>query len=172
MNLDHQAEPDADPDDEAQRSEMFLTFMLGGEAYGLSIRAVTEIIGFQNSTPVPDVPPYIRGIINLRGKVIPVMDVRSRFGMEPRDYDARTCIVVVRIDDAAVGLIVDTVCEVVDIKSTEIEDPPPIASVGGSQGFMLGIGKIGDEVKLLLDANRLLFDEPTTNFAPDQGPPR
>jgi len=151
---------EADPEDGTPRSQMFLTFMLGGESYGLAITNVTEIIGFQQITPVPDVPHYVRGIINLRGKVIPVMDVRGRFGMEPRDYDARTCIIVVQIRDASVGLIVDTVSEVVDIELSQIEAPPSMGSAaGGGQGFMMGVGKIENEVKLLLDARRLLFDD-------------
>ncbi len=156
---------DAEFEDGAPRSQMFLTFMLGGESYGLAITTVTEIIGFQQITPVPDVPAYIRGIINLRGKVIPVMDVRARFNMKPRDYDARTCIIVVHIRDAAVGLVVDTVSEVVDIELSNIEAPPSMgAAAGGGQGFMMGVGKVEGEVRLLLDASRLLFD-PTLGAA-------
>ena len=165
MSNSHDPTLEMEAEEEALRSQMFLTFMLGGESYGLAITAVTEIIGFQQITPVPDVPHYIRGIINLRGKVIPVMDVRARFGMEPRDYDARTCIIVVHIREASVGLIVDTVSEVVDIELSNIEAPPSMgSSAGGGQGFMMGVGKVEDEVKLLLDAGRLLFDDSIGGF--------
>ena len=165
MSSHHDPTLEGDADEGAPRSQMFLTFMLGGESYGLAITAVTEIIGFQQITPVPDVPHYVRGIINLRGKVIPVMDVRARFGMDGRDYDARTCIIVVQIRDASVGLIVDTVSEVVDIELSQIEAPPSMGSAaGGGQGFMMGVGKVEDEVKLLLDAGRLLFDDNLGGF--------
>ncbi|MCR9162945.1 MAG: chemotaxis protein CheW [Nannocystaceae bacterium] len=158
-------DPMLEGDEGAPRSQMFLTFMLGGESYGLAITAVTEIIGFQSITPVPDVAPYVRGIINLRGKVVPVMDVRERFGMDARDYDARTCIIVIQVRESSVGLIVDTVSEVVDIDLSQIEAPPSMGSAaGGGQGFMMGVGKVEDEVKLLLDANRLLFDDNLGGF--------
>jgi purine-binding chemotaxis protein CheW len=136
----------------------YLTFLLGGESYGLEIRHVTEIIGLHDITRVPDVPDYIKGIINLRGKVIPIMDVRARFGMPPRDYDARTCIIVINVEASAVGLVVDTVSEVIDIAEAQIE-PPPSVGGGRGRGFMQGVGKLGEDVKLLLDANRLLYGE-------------
>lgn len=144
--------------EEDTQSGKYLTFMLGDESYGLEIRHVTEIIGLQSITKVPDVPDYIQGIINLRGKVIPIMDVRIRFGMAVRDYDARTCIIVINIQESSVGLIVDTVSEVADIDEAQIE---PLPTVGNSlnRGFMKGIGKIGADVKLLLDADRLLYGE-------------
>lgn len=133
----------------------FLTFLIDGESYGLDIRYVTEIIGMHAITRVPDVPDYVRGIINLRGKVIPVMDVRARFGMAARDYDARTCIVVIHVRDTDIGLVVDTVSEVIDIPQQDIEPPPSIGVTTG--GFMRGVGKVGDHVKLLLDAHKLLY---------------
>lgn len=134
----------------------YLTFLLDKESYGLSIRHVTEIIGLQAITAVPDVPEYIKGIINLRGKVIPIMDVRVRFGMDDRDYDARTCIIVINVSASTVGLIVDTVSEVMDIDDKQI-DPPPTVGSAATQGFMQGVGKLEQEVKLLLDADKLLF---------------
>lgn len=133
----------------------FLTFLIDGESYGLDIRHVTEIIGMHAITRVPDVPDYVRGIINLRGKVIPVMDVRARFGMNARDYDARTCIIVIHVRDTDIGLVVDTVSEVIDIAEVDIEPPPSIGPNSG--GFMSGVGKVGDHVKLLLDAHKLLY---------------
>ncbi len=133
----------------------FLTFELGNRAYGLEIRVVTEIIRLQEITPVPDVPCFIRGIINLRGKVIPVMDVRSRFAMPHRDYGPRTCIIVVNIEDANVGLLVDTVSEVVDIHEDQIE-PAPKVGQGSLDPVVAGVGKCGDTVKILLNAPQLL----------------
>lgn len=136
----------------------FLTFRLGSEVYGLEIRVVTEIIRWQDITPVPDVVEYIKGIINLRGKVIPVMDVRCRFAMPTREYDQRTCIIVMNVDSASVGLIVDTVAEVVDIADSQIE-PPPSVGQASSRAVIKGVGKTGDEVRILLDPSRLVFDE-------------
>ncbi len=135
----------------------FLTFHLADEDYGIAIRYVTEIIGIQNITEVPDMPPFIKGVINLRGRVIPVMDVRARFELSLRDYDDRTCIIVVNIEDKTVGLVVDKVNEVVDIKENQIEPPPK--SKSGATNYIHGIGKINDEVKILLDINRLLYEK-------------
>ncbi len=139
---------------EDSQGNKFLTFLIEGESYGLDIRYVTEIIGMHAITRIPDVPAYVCGIINLRGKVIPVMDVRARFGMAARPYDARTCIVVIHVQDTDIGLVVDTVSEVIDIPAADIEPPPSIGQVSG--GYMRGVGKVGDHVKLLLDAQKLL----------------
>ncbi len=98
---------------------------------------------------------FIKGVINLRGKVIPVMDVRARFNIPPREYDDRTCIVVVNLEDKSVGLVVDKVNEVASIPDNQIEPPPKANQRNG--GYIQGMGKIGDEVKILLDVNRLLF---------------
>lgn len=137
---------------------MFLTFVIGGESYGLPIRSVTEIIGLQEITPIPDVPAYVRGIINLRGKVIPVMDVRLRFSMNEREYDARTCIVVVQVRDSSVGLVVDTVSEVVSIPDQNIEAPPQLGDRRSNDAIQ-GVGKAGDEIKLLLNVEMLVYGE-------------
>jgi purine-binding chemotaxis protein CheW len=147
-----------DEEDEDTQVNKFLTFVLNTGAYGIEIRYVTEIIGIQNITKVPDMPCYIKGVINLRGKVIPVMDVRLRFGVEERSYDDRTCIIVINIDDQSVGLIVDRVLEVLDIPQSDIE-PPPKVKRGTDNLFIQGMGKVGSEVKILLNANRLLYDE-------------
>ncbi len=140
------------------RTEKYLTFSLGKEEYGIGISDVTEIVGIQNITELPDVPNYVRGIINLRGKVIPVIDVRLRFGMDEKDYDARTCIVVVNIKQVSVGLIVDEVSEVLDINNSQIE-PPPKVRRNESQRYLKGLGKVEDLVKILLDVQKLLFEE-------------
>ncbi|OHB25680.1 MAG: chemotaxis protein CheW [Desulfuromonadaceae bacterium GWC2_58_13] len=138
----------------------FLTFHLAKEDYGIEIRYVTEIIGIQKITEVPDMPAFVKGVINLRGKVVPVMDVRTRFGMPTRDYDDRTCIIVVDVDDKSVGLVVDKVNEVADIPDHQIEPPP--RTNRESTRYIQGLGKIGNEVKILLNVQRLLFSDELT----------
>jgi len=147
-----------DEDDEDTQKDKYLTFTVGKEDYGIEIYHVTEIIGIQKITDVPDMPDYIKGVINLRGKVIPVMDVRRRFHLEDRASDDRTCIVVVNINETAVGLVVDTVRGVADIPEKNIA-PPPSISEGNRQLFIRGLGKIGEEVKILLDIDRVLNAE-------------
>ena len=136
----------------------FLTFSVGKEAYGIEIKFVTEIIGIQDITEVPELPDYVKGIINLRGKIIPVIDVRLRFKKESMDYNDRTCIVVVDIKETCVGLIVDNVAEVINIEDSNIVAPPDIKT-GFHNRYVRGIGKVGNEVKLLLDCDKLLNDE-------------
>jgi len=147
-----------DDDDEDTQKDKFLTFRVGNEDYGIEIRHVTEIIGIQKITAVPDMPTFVKGVINLRGKVIPVLDMRRRFSLEDRDYDERTCIVVVNVAEAAVGLVVDTVNEVADIPEEQIEMAPEINKAGNNV-MLQGLGKVGDEVKILLDVNRLFYEE-------------
>lgn len=144
-------------EDEDTQADKFLTFILVQEEYGIEIKYVTEIIGIQNIAGVPEMPHYIKGVINLRGKVIPVMDVRLRFGLQEREYDDRTCIIVINIDEQSVGLIVDRVSEVLDIPEAQVE-PPPRVKNGRSSRFIQGMGKVGDRVKILLNAHQLLFD--------------
>ena len=143
-------------DNEDTQKDKYLTFHLAGEDYGMEIRYVNEIIGIQNITEVPDMPEFIRGVINLRGKVIPIMDVRARFGLEFREYDDRTCIIVVNVDSAEVGLVVDEVSEVADIPESQVE-PPPKTSKNTETSYIQGMGKINDNVKILLDVHKLLY---------------
>lgn len=147
-----------DEEDEDTQKDKFLTFHVGNEDYGIDIRFVTEIIGIQRITEIPDMPAFVRGVINLRGQVIPVMDVRTRFNLESRDYDDRTCIMVVNINETSIGLVVDTVSEVTDIPEAQIE-PPPVTGKGTKSRYIKGMGKVGEEVKILLDVNKLLFDD-------------
>ena len=140
----------------------FLTFALGKESYGIEIRYVTEIIGIQPITEVPELPDYVKGIINLRGKIIPVMDVRLRFKKKFRDYNDRTCIVVIDIQHVSIGLIVDSVSEVITIPETEIVAPPEVSKEGNR--YICGIGKVGNEVKLLLDCDKLLNEHEMQNL--------
>lgn len=145
-------------EEEDTQKDKYLTFHLAGEDYGIEIRYVIEIIGIQKITEVPDMPAFIRGVINLRGKVIPVMDVRARFNIEDRAYDDRTCIIVVNLDETEVGLVVDEVSEVADIPEKNVEPPPRTGKSTGSSCIQ-GMGKIGEEVKILLNVQELLFDE-------------
>lgn len=145
-------------DDEDTQKDKYLTFHLAGEDYGIDIAYVTEIIGIQKITEVPDMPDFIKGVINLRGKVIPVMDVRARFKLASRAYDERTCIVVVEINATAVGLVVDQVSEVADIPESQVE-PPPKTGKGAGSRYLKGMGKIDDQVKILLNVETLLHEE-------------
>ncbi len=137
---------------------MYLTFRLGNEDYGIEIRYVTEIVGMQKITEVPDMPMFVKGVVNLRGQVIPVLDMRLRFNMEPREYDERTCIIVVSINASQVGLVVDTVNEVRNINDDQISPPPRTAGAASAQ-YIQGMGKVGDEVIILLEGQRLLFEQ-------------
>ncbi|MFC1464434.1 MAG: chemotaxis protein CheW [Candidatus Brachytrichaceae bacterium NZ_4S206] len=148
------------------RGGKYLTFALGREGYGLQILKVREIIGFMDITAVPRTPAHVKGVINLRGQVISVIDLRSRFAMPETERTDETCIIVVEtMQDGRkvnVGLIVDKVSEVLDIAEDNIEDAPAFG--GGVDGrFVLGMGKIGNAVKILLDIDRVLDAE--TNAA-------
>jgi purine-binding chemotaxis protein CheW len=145
--------------EEDAQKDKFLTFSLGNEHYGIEIKFVTEIIGIQAVTGVPELPDYIQGIINLRGKIIPVMDVRLRFKKPFREYNDRTCIIVIDITEVSIGLIVDSVSEVLSIPGEEIVPPPDVSK--GVNRYIKGIGKVGSEIKLLLDCDKLLNDSET-----------
>jgi purine-binding chemotaxis protein CheW len=144
--------------EEDSLKDKYLSFRLGKESYGIDIRYVTEIIVMQEITKVPDMPDFIIGVINLRGHVISVMDIRSRFNLEYRDYDDRTCIIVVEVDDIMVGLVVDTVSEVSNIKESDIEPPPKMHS-GIKSHYIQGLGKVDNQVKILLDITKILREE-------------
>ncbi|KMT21009.1 chemotaxis protein CheW [Clostridium cylindrosporum] len=133
----------------------FLTFILGKEVFGVEIKYVTEIIGMQKVTSIPEVPRFVKGIINLRGKIIPVIDVRLKFNKEEAEYNDRTCIIVVELCNISVGLIVDNVEEVITIPEDSIIDPPS-SRVGFDSEYIRSIGKVGNEVKILLDCEKLL----------------
>lgn len=135
-------------------SEKYLTFQLDNETYGIELENVVEIIGMQPITKLPGLPDYVRGIINLRGKIIPVMDVRLQFNKNLVDYNERTCVIVININDLSTGLIVDNVSEVISIPKTEIVAPQGV--VKENNRFIKGLGKVGDDVKLLLDCEKLL----------------
>lgn len=136
-------------EEEDTQKGKFLTFILGDEFYGIGIEFVTEIIGILPITEVPELPTYLRGIINLRGKIIPVMDIRLRFKKPFLEYNERTCIIVIDILDNSVGLIVDSVAEVTNISEENIVSPPSI-NTSFSNTYIKGIGKVNNDVKLLL----------------------
>lgn len=141
----------------------YMTFKSGNEYFGLKIQYVNEIIQFQTITAIPETEDYIKGLINLRGKVIPVIDVRLRFKQKPFEYNDRTCIIVISVKSTVVGLIVEKIAEVVEIKEENILPPPTIGRVDKAQNkYVYGIGKVGDSVKLLLDPDKLLNDEDLT----------
>jgi purine-binding chemotaxis protein CheW len=147
----------------------YLTFMLADEEYGLPVLDIREIIKVIGITAVPQVPPYVKGVINLRGKVIPIADLRLKFGFGPREYDERTCIIVVetrsRGDKALMGLVVDAVSEVQTIANEDTEVPPTFGA-GVKTDYIRGMAKVKGKVKLLVDLDRIfatddvLFDLP------------
>ncbi len=142
------------------QQDKYVTFKSGNEYFGLKIEYVNEIIVFQEITQIPESEDYIKGLINLRGKIIPVIDVRIRFKQEPIEYNDRTCIIVINVKDTVVGLIVEKVAEVVEIKRDNILASPTIGHEDKSQNkYVYGIGKVGDSVKLLLDPDKLIKDE-------------
>jgi len=144
-------------EEEDTQKDKYLTFSLGEEVYGIDIRVVIEIIGIQKITNVPEVPDYVRGIINLRGKIIPVVDMRLRFRREYREYTDRTCVVVVEINDVMIGLIVDGVSEVLDIQEKDVVPPPELKAAQNK--YICGIGKLAGSVVLLLDWEKLFSED-------------
>lgn len=136
----------------------YLIFSLDDEEYGMEIKNVTEIIGIQSITEVPELPEYFKGIINLRGNIIPVMDVRLRFGKEQIEYNDRTCIIVNNVHDLSYGLIVDSVTEVLAIEDENIVLPPQLNS-DLDQKYIKAIGKSGNNIKLIIDCEKLFGDE-------------
>jgi len=145
-----------------EREGKYLTFTLAEEEYGIGILKIKEIIGMMPVTSVPQTPEFVKGVINLRGKVIPVMDLRLRFGMHTIDYTERTCIIVVEIEGGdgtvQIGIVVDSVSEVLNIKGEDIEDTPTFGSRLNTD-YILGMAKVDRNVKILLDIDRVLSEE-------------
>ncbi len=150
-----------------QKEGKYLTFALAHEEYGLEILKVREIIGYIDVTAVPQTPHHVKGVINLRGQVIPVVDLRAKFGMETTDVTDETCIIVVEIAHAdrkfSTGIVVDRVQEVLDIPGDSIEEAPQFDS-SVNTSFILGMGKVGDAVKILLDIDKVLGGESLDGF--------
>jgi purine-binding chemotaxis protein CheW len=140
-------------------NDMYLTFGVSGEEYGVGIGFVTEIVGMQKVMQVPSVPRFVKGVINLRGKVIPVMDVRCRFDMDEKAYTERTVIIVLDVDGVPIGLAVDHVSEVLEIPEANVQQPPQFGANREGKGVVRGLGKQGDKVAILLDVHRLTSDQ-------------
>ena len=142
-----------------EKEGKYLTFVLNDEEYGIGILKIKEIIGMMSVTSIPQTPEFVKGVINLRGKVIPVVDLRLRFGMEAFDYNDRTCIIVVEIESAAstvmIGTVVDAVSEVLNIKGEDIEETPAFGTRLNTD-YILGMAKMEGGVKILLDIDRVL----------------
>ncbi len=149
----------------SHREGKYLTFSLAEEEYGIGILMIKEIIGMMPITTVPQTPEFVKGVINLRGKVIPVIDLRMRFSMAEIDYTERTCIIVVEIGEEAdtvqIGIVVDAVSEVLNIKSDEIADTPTFGSKLDTD-YILGMAKMEGGVKILLDIDTVLNDQEVT----------
>ena len=145
-----------------EKEGKYLTFALGQEEYGLEILKVREIIGYIDVTAVPQVPSHVRGVINLRGRVIPIIDLRTKFGMATAALTDETCIIVVEISQDNrtfhTGIIVDRVQEVLDVRGQDIEEPPQFGAAVNTD-FILGMGKVGDSVKILLDIDKVLCED-------------
>ena len=143
----------------ADKEGKYLTFSMASEEYGIGILKIKEIIGMMSITTVPQTPEFIKGVINLRGKVIPVIDLRLRFGMTANDYTERTCIIVVEIPGLSgtvmIGIVVDSVSEVLSIKGDEIEETPTFGTKLNTD-YILGMAKMDGGVKILLDIDRVL----------------
>ncbi len=144
--------------EEDTQSNRFLEFQVETREYAIEISHVVEIVGVQKITEVPDFPNYVLGVVNLRGSIIPVIDVRLRFGFPQKDYNDRTCLIVAKINDSQVGLIVDSVREVVSIPPESVSPPPAISKDSVSK-FVKGIARIGEAVVVILSLNELLQQE-------------
>jgi len=144
------------------REGKYLTFSLGREEYGIGILKVKEIIGMMEITRVPQTPPFVKGVINLRGKVVPVIDLRAKFGLEEGEYTERTCVIVVEVARASghvlIGSVVDSVSEVLSIRESEIEETPDFG-VGLDTRYILGMAKAGGSIKILLDIDKVLDND-------------
>jgi purine-binding chemotaxis protein CheW len=149
--------------DETQKRQdaeliQLVTFSIGEEEFGVDILKVQEIIRTMEITKVPKAPAFVEGVINLRGNVIPIIDLRRRFGLATRDHDKHTRIIVIEINNMIVGFIVDSVSEVLRIPANTVEPPPPVVS-GLESEYISGVGKLEDRLLILLDLNRLLSNE-------------
>lgn len=149
------------------QEEKYLMFFLNTEFYGIPILKVNEIIGLMEVTHVPRTPGYMKGVINLRGKIIPILDLRLKFNMEERAYDEQTCIIIVEIPINGhtnfIGIIVDKVAEVVSIADSDIELPPQYGQEDQNE-FLTGIGKVKDKVVMLLEIEKIINSQELVNF--------
>ena len=144
------------------RGGKYLVFDLGREEFGIRVLKVREIMGIQDITAVPQTPAHVKGVINLRGKVIPVVDLRLKFGLPQQEYTQRTCIIVVQVQGEAgpmlMGIVVDGVAEVLNLAAADIEDTPDFGD-GTATPYLLGMAKVKDKVKILLEIDRVLASQ-------------
>lgn len=140
-------------------SGKFLLFDLGEEAYGIPISSIIQIVEMQPITHIPDMPDYVKGIINIRGQIIPTIDLRSRFRLPEKEPDKKTCIVIISLENGSMGLIVDTVSEVKSIPNDDISSAPQVKNLTVNERYILGLAKVDDEVKILLDINKLFSEQ-------------
>lgn len=146
--------------EEDSQKGKFMTFRTGKEYFGISISYVNQIIAMQPITAIPEVADYIKGLINLRGKIIPVIDVRVRFKMEPKEYTDRTCIIVIDVKSTVIGLIVEQIAEVCTIMDEDIVPPPTLGRKDAEENkYVYGLARTGDSVKLLIDPEKLIRDK-------------
>ncbi len=167
MSTDHEISGGVDGDSNENK---FLSFCLGDEEFGVEILRIREIIGLIDITPIPHTPDYVKGVINLRGKIIPVIELRTKFGLESVAYTEETCVIVVEVADGPdgemfqMGVIVDSVREVIDVPRDKVEPAPRF---GGSlnTGYIMGMGKVRDKVLILLDIDKVLLDQELESLA-------
>ncbi|MCW7487456.1 chemotaxis protein CheW [Leptospira meyeri] len=158
LEIESLSDENDDYDDEDTLDGRYLIFSLADRSYGIEIKFITEIVGMQNITEIPDMPTFIKGVINLRGKVIALIDVRDRFRMQSIGYNDKTCVIILSVNQQLIGLIVDTVKEVIKIPPNNMEEAPKFGEHQGNQ-FIKSIAKVSDEVKVLLNIEKLLKDE-------------
>ena len=138
-------------------ANQFVTFTLGDEEYGIAILKVQEIIGYPGFTKIPNMPSFVKGVINLRGSVVPVIDLRLKFAMQEREYDTYTVIAILEVEEKVIGVIVDAVSDVITLKEDEMQ-PTPDFSSGVKVEFISGMGRKGDTLIILLDIDRVLSE--------------
>lgn len=158
MGIDSSILTDISSLDTSEMEGKYLTFWTDKQLFGIPIADVVQIVGMQEITEVPEYPAYAKGVINQRGSIIPIIDIRLRFGKPEKEYDDRTCIIITNIGGVLIGFIVDNVNEVSTIEDDEISMPPKISS-GGENAYITGIGKKDDQVILLLDTQKILNGE-------------
>lgn len=148
----------ASTDEVREVVNQWVTFMLGPEKYGVSVMKVQEVLRFTEIAPVPGAPPYVLGIINLRGNVVTVVDTRQRFGLMQKEPDESTRIVIIDVQGQVIGMLVDSVAEVVDLKESDIESAPDVGNEESSR-FIVGITNFNQELLILIDLDKMLDEE-------------
>ncbi|QGY41253.1 chemotaxis protein CheW [Pseudodesulfovibrio cashew] len=158
MSIEVEDVTDIEEVERDQEVIQLVTFSIGEEEFGVNILQVQEIIRTMEITNVPRAPEFVEGVINLRGKVIPIVDMRSRFGLESKEHDKYTRIIVIEIEMIVVGFVVDSVSEVLRIPANSVQPPPPVVA-GMDSDYIDGVGKLEDRLLILLDLDKLLDNE-------------